>query len=82
MLPGVRIRVTDPSSTARLILFLRNSGIVAFRDGEEGVLTISGDTSPEMLQAVLTAWNALPETSGAGVAERFRSRGDPYPLPP
>ena len=62
----MRIQISDPSSTPQLILFLRNSGIAAFRKAKEGELNVIGDDT-DALQAVLTIWNDSHEGETAKI---------------
>jgi hypothetical protein len=62
----MRIQISDPFSTPQLILFLRNSGIAAFRKAKAGELNVIGD-STDAVQAVLTVWNASHEDATAKI---------------
>jgi hypothetical protein len=62
----MRIQVSDPSSTPQLILFLRNSGITAFRKAKEGELNVIGD-STDAVQAVLATWNDFHKDATATI---------------
>jgi|tagenome__1003787_1003787.scaffolds.fasta_scaffold20726977_2 hypothetical protein len=63
----MRIQVSDPSSTPQLILFLRSSGITAFREKKEGELNVAGVVSTDAVQAVLTTWNDSKEGATAKI---------------
>jgi hypothetical protein len=65
----MRIQISDPSSTPQLILFLRNSGIAAFRKAKEGELNVIGDSTDAVVhvQAVLTTWNDSHEDATAKI---------------
>jgi hypothetical protein len=63
----MRIQISDPSSTPQLILFLRNSGIAAFRKAKEGELNVIGDSTDAVVQAVLIIWNDLHKDATAKI---------------
>jgi hypothetical protein len=63
----MRIQISDPFSTPQLILFLRNSGITAFRKAKEGELNVIGDSTDAVVQAVLIIWNDLHKDATAKI---------------
>jgi hypothetical protein len=63
----MRIQISDPFSTPQLILFLRSSGITAFRERKEGELNVAGVVSTDAVQAVLNTWNDSKEGATAKI---------------
>jgi hypothetical protein len=63
----MQIQISDPSSTPQLILFLRNSGITAFRKAKEGELNVIGDSTDAVVQAVLATWNDIHKDATAKI---------------
>ena len=63
----MRIQISDPFSTPQLILFLRSSGITAFREKKEGELNVAGVVSTDAVQAVLNTWNDSKEGATAKI---------------
>jgi hypothetical protein len=63
----MRIHVSDSSYTIDLLLFLRNSGMVVFREADDVLSVI--DRTTEAVQEALNVWNGFDQSGTARIVE-------------